>query len=68
MPVSTWTWSCVDELAVLGLRDGRVALVVFLDQLDLPAGGLIADLLEGELEALEHVLAGLGEDAAERRR
>jgi len=56
-----------DELPVLGLSDRRVALVVLLDQLDLPSGGLIADLLEGESEALEHVLARLGEDAAQRR-
>src|SRR5262249_34349405 len=36
------------------------------DQLDLPAGRLAARALDAHLEAVEHVLAGLGEDAGER--
>jgi len=55
-----------DQLAVLGDGGGRVALGVLLDQLDLAAARLVSDLLERQLEPVEHVLAGLGEDAGER--
>ncbi len=55
-----------DELPVLRDGRGRVALRVLLEQLDLAAARLVADLLERELEAVEHVLARLGEDPRER--
>src|SRR5437870_3830333 len=51
-----------DELPVLRLRCRRIAFGILLEQLDLPAGGLIVDLLEGELQPFEHVLARLRED------
>src|SRR5262250_178284 len=56
----------VDELAILRDGGGRAALGVLLDELDLAAARLIVDLLERQLETIEHVLAGLGEDAGER--
>ena len=55
-----------DELPVLRDGRGRVALRVLLEQLDLAPARLVADLLERELEAVEHVLACLGEDPRER--
>src|SRR6266508_6209569 len=51
-----------DELPVLRDRRGRVSLGVLLEQLDLAAARLVVDLLQRQLEAVEHVLAGLGED------
>jgi hypothetical protein len=48
------------------LCGGGIALVVLLDELELLAGGLVARLLEGHLDALGHVLAGRREDAGER--
>src|SRR5215469_17027665 len=56
----------VDELAILRDGGGRAALGVLLDELDLAAARLVVDLLERQLETIEHVLAGLGEDAGER--
>jgi hypothetical protein len=49
------------ELTVLGLRGGGIALVIFLDELDLAPGDLVVDLLERHLETVEHVLARRGE-------
>ena len=54
-----------DQLAVLRLRGGGIALVVFLDQLDLAPGDLVVHLLEGHLQPFQHVLARRGEDAGE---
>lgn len=54
------------ELAVLGERGRGIALAVFRDQLDLAARRLVVRLLERQLEAVEHVLAGLREDPRER--
>src|SRR5262249_41498983 len=54
-----------DELPILCLRGGGVAFVVLFDQLDLAAGDLVVDLLEGHLEPVEHVLTSGREDAGE---
>ena len=47
------------------MRGRRVALGVLLEQLDLAAARLVVDLLQRQLEPVQHVLAGLGEDPGE---
>ena len=56
----------LDQLPVLGLGGGRVALGVLFDQLQLAPGHLAARDLHPNFEAVEHVLAGLREDAGQR--
>ena len=54
---------------LLGLGDGgvRLALVVLDDELHVGAAEFAAVLVEIHLEAVDHVLADLGEDAGRRR-
>jgi hypothetical protein len=53
-------------LRVLRLGGRGIALVVFLDELDLAPRRLVVDLLERHLKAVQHVLAGGGEDTGDR--
>jgi len=57
----------LDELAVLRDGGGVVGLIVLRDQLDPPPPGLKPRLLQPQAHAVEHVLASLGEQAAQGR-
>ena len=56
-----------DQLADLGHRGVRLALLVLDDEPDLHPAEVALDLVEIHLEAVDHVLADLGEDAGRRR-
>ena len=56
-----------DQLLGLGDAGVRLALVVLDDELHVGAAELAAVFVEIELEAVDHVLADLGEDAGRRR-
>ena len=56
-----------DELLRLGDGGVRLALLVFDDELDVGAAELVVLFVEIHLEAVDHVLADLGEDTGGRR-
>ena len=55
------------QLFGFGHRRVGLALLVLDDQLDLRPGEVAVDLVEIHLEAVDHVLADLGEDTGDRR-